>query len=349
MQFVEHPQRIRARLDELMAAHRAKKYPFTPAAMISPCDEDQLPPSLPRGGVDEANYYVAMCNYMLGAADSITMAQMLSGLYENYHDRLFDWSAAASLKPASVCRVLQDTGLNFRATRVAEAWVENAQRINRRYLGDIRNAFVLADGNWEHLYEELVRTRPQDGLVGFQAKMASMLAFYLMKRQLVDYFTVPPQVDFHVLRVFWATEMIVPCDDNGKPLQSIVNQEIIAYANAIRRCLVRYEIETGQNWLYLSEALWTQSRALCKLSPSNSVKKSVDLEAGYEEIWQEPIQWTPTQRARYRKGCGRCAIEPSCKNAIPSGFYYGRNITELRNFGLRQKPPPENGQLFNPD
>lgn len=345
MRYVAHPQRIRAGLDALMQDYYAGKHPFVEGIMEFPQEERNMPPELPRGGIEEANYWMWVCHYMLGATDSMTMARRVAfNLYPKHADALFDWSVLAHMNPATVSQYLIDAGLDYRASedRVPAAAIENAKRTNRRWKGDIRNAFTAAGKDWRKLYQLLTATPKGDGLVGYQGKMASMLAFYFMRRGITPYFKVPPQVDFHVMRVFWSCNFVVPAKEDGAAVYVLRNQQVSKYAEAIKPHLLRYAEEADQNWLDLSDALWTLSRAMCSLSPSNSMSKDDN-----EEPFQRPILWSPNQIARYDANCGQCALSSYCSNAIPSAYYYGRKATELRVYGPRQTPPHTTQVLFN--
>lgn len=345
MDFVVYPQRVKEVLGELMRAYYTEQHPFVPGVMEFPQEEHKLPPSLERGGIQEANYFIGLCNYMLGAAASLTMAERYVKLFEANSMSMFDYSITQHMSEAEITTALQDAGLGFRSTEVPKAWIENAKRIQSLYDGDIRRLFETAGSDWRELHR-LIRSKNGDGLVGYQAKMASMLAFFLMRRDVVEYFVVPPPVDFHVMRVFWSTKMVVPVDDDGQEIQALKGNYILHYADRIRETLVQYELETGQNWLDLSDALWTQSRTMCRFSPSNSMSKG-EYAARSTKLWQDPITWTPLQRRRYRMGCGRCSLQEHCTQALPSAYYYSWG--ELRLHGPRQSPPPEEGTLFNPD
>jgi hypothetical protein len=341
MKFITYPPRIRLGLGELMEAFYAKQYPFIPGVMDGPQLEHNLPPALPRGGVEEADFHRIMCFFMLGPTDSMTMAKGVVRLYEQSPE-VFNCLEASRMSDEKINSLLLAAGLNFGAKeKVPMACRLNAAYIIRHFDGNICNAFTMANGDWKKLYRLLMRTK-RAGLIGYQEKMSSMLAFFLMRRNIVDYFLVPPQVDFHVMRVFWCCNLILPVHDDGSVANVLRMPQITRYGDAIRNALVGYELVTDQSWLDLSEALWTQSRMLCKLSPSNSSSDRAD-----GSTYQKPIMWTPAQVRKYYKGCGHCSLEHRCTGAVPAGFYYNRKRKELRLYGPRQIPPSEHIEMYN--
>lgn len=337
MRFIAFPQRVRDTLGDLMEAYYAPRYPYIDNVMDGPEKTKNLPLKLKRGGIEEVNYLFNLCYFMLGALDSMTISGQFSKLYEAHADTLFDMKVVAEMDPAVVATMLAGEDIKVRASSIAVSWVTNAQRINARYDGDIRLAFKQTDGDWRKLYEALVASKVQSddrGLIGYGKKIASMLAYFLMKNGLVDYFHMPPQVDFHVRRVFWSTNLALPIAADGQAINVLTLHQANKYSDVIRPLLVNYVVETNIPWTHVSECLWTHSRVLCSLSPSNKVTSDND-----GPPYQEEILWTPNQVERYERSCGMCPIEPRCTNAIPSGYPYYQPAPRLRNHGPRQVPP----------
>lgn len=343
LRFLPNHRRIRVGLDALMKDFYDAKHPFTEGVMDFPQQSANLPPDLPRGGLEEANYWLWMCHYMLGATDSMTMARKLAfNLYPRY-PQLFNQDHLATLKPASITPALHKAELGFRSSEgeIPSAAVENAKRINERWDGDIRNAFVEAGGDWRKLHKLLIASKRKGGLVGYGPKMAGMLAFYLMRQQIVPYFPMPPQVDFHVMRVFWACNFVVPCKTSGEQVTVLKNHKVTEFGIAIQGPLYSYILETDCNWLDLSDALWTQSREMCRHSPSNLMRRD---EEG--DVLKEPIKWTPVVIQKYQKSCGQCSLSAICTNAIPQAPYYSRKATMLIAVGPREEPPYADREMF---
>lgn len=338
LQFVPNHRRIRAGLDALMESFYAGRYPFSRGDMEFPQDEVNMPVDLPRGGVEEAHYWVWVCNYMLGATDSMMMARHVAfKLYPRYRELLFNWDSLEKQSPAAVSKMLQDAELKFRSSEdeIPKGAIENAKRINKRWDGNILNAFEEAGTSWRKLYRLLKATKKGEGLVGYRDKMVSMLAFYLMRRKIVPYFPMPPQVDFHVMRVFWSCNMVVPSKLNGEEVSELKAHVIPKFAEAISEILYDYILETNCNWLDLSDALWTQSRVRCKLSPSNSMSRGKDAEM----VLKKPIVWSDNMIKRFKNSCEGCELALMCTSAISHGHYYGEGPTLLKIVGPREEPP----------
>lgn len=335
MRFNPFPQRIRMVLNELMDAYDDGAYPFVAGVMDGPQDDSQLPPNLPRGGIEEANYLFALCYYMLGATDSNTIAKGIAKLYEQHADTLFNWGVAATLSPDYIGRCLAEAGANFRSSEdeVPQDWVYNAQKLVADYGGDVRNVFAEARGSWRQLYRLLINTK-HGGFMGYGPKMASMLAFFFMRNNVVPYFMVPPQVDFHVMRVFWSNNLVLVFNQLDQEVQVLRSHEINRFGDAVRTELEHYLLHTRKEWTGVSEALWVLSRTLCSDCPSNSMSRNKE-----EKIFRKPVRWTKNQVDKYKRSCGVCPIESHCTQAIPSMFYYDRKEKKLVVYGPRLVPP----------
>lgn len=273
MKFVSYPRRIRVGLDAMLADYDKGEYPFSPDILDGPQLNKNLPAGLTLGGIEEVNYYIGLCNYMLAAQDSMAASRAFAVLYSRDGDRLFDWEQVTKLSITDIKQALLGVGLTTRANEVAQAWATNAPRILERYDGDIRKLYERAGGDWRVVYAELINTKRGDGLRGYQEKMASMLSFFLMKKGLVPYFPMPPQVDFHVMRVFWQCNLVLPTRDGEPVFKMQSGPDVRRFCDAIRLALLDYERDGGRCWLDTSEALWVQSRSLCSATPSNSTTK----------------------------------------------------------------------------
>jgi hypothetical protein len=329
----------------MMTDYYDQVHPFVPGVMVGPQEAHRLPANLGPGGAEESRFHFNLCNYMNGPTDSMTVASSFARLHERFPE-LFDPWLVAKMTYTDVSQRLIAAKIGFRSstTEVPTAWVINSQLLVQDWEGDPRNIVQAAHEDWRELHRLLIRTKT-GGFFGFGPKMASMLPFFLMRNNLVPYFLVPPQVDFHVMRVFWATHLVMPAECDGQEILRLEGHQIDGFADAIRLELEYYLAQTNpsQNWLDLSEALWTQSRQMCRLSPSNATRKD---EEG--QVWRDPIKWTDNQRKRHRRSCGRCSIAAHCTGSVPAGYYYDRARKVLWLLD-REVPPPEENQLFNPD
>lgn len=350
MQFIAEPALIEECLGELLEAYYANRYPYIEGVMDFPQQSRNLPQNLVRGGIEEANYFFALCNYMLGATDSMMMAHRFRTLYEYTSETLFNWTVVSSMDRDALRARLREAGLDFRANEVPDIWIENAQRILERYDGDIRALYPRANQDWRTLQTLLVNTDQGEGFRGFKAKMARMLTFYMMRQELVDYFLVPPQVDFHVMRIFWACRLVIPHDDTDTEMQRLNSGQIVKYAHGVTEALYEHLSKSGQNWLDMSDALWTFSRSMCSQAPCNTASKGIKGTKERPAVLPRPtpVTWSHVQRLAYRRSCGRCPIEHLCKSGVPSAFYYGFDNTTLGTVP-REREPQDQLTLILPD
>lgn len=338
---IERPGEFRVipnyeRLDEVMGilieARAHNDFPYNLESAQLPHDERNMPPSLKRGGVEHANFLWAVCYYMRGGIKSATAVRSLSSVYEKYPE-LFIAEHAQSVKPEFIYEALRDNGLHFSAKPVSEYWVENARRMQERYQGDPRKIF---DGSPE--YPELCRLIQNDGkgggFKGFQKKMVSMYAYYLMDSRLVDYYNFPLPVDMHVLRVSAATDIIT--FENVPPNGNIYTEETL---DTLRHMYHDYSVRHGVSQLDVCNAVWSLSSAICGIQPGN-----VMLEPNRHEgrngrsthIVPLDVDFSkPSHRRMYDKSCSRCPLDdeghggPLCHRNMPSKLYYVHGVAVL--------------------
>jgi len=126
---VPHFDRLEKILDILLEQRKGNKFPYYLDAAQLPQDERNMPVSLPRGGVEHANFLFASCYYMRGGIKSTTAFRNLSVLYDDDPD-LFDPHKAKHRDPATITESLQVFGLAFSKNIIAKQWVRNAERLS---------------------------------------------------------------------------------------------------------------------------------------------------------------------------------------------------------------------------
>ncbi len=313
-------KQLDAIVDTLIAERSANRFPYYLDAAQLPQDEANMPGSLPLGGVEHAVFLFNSCYYMRGGIKSVTAFKQLSAMYE-MSPELFDPFMVKDIDPEFVRGVLAQHGLNYKSKEVSKSWVENSARLVEQFDGDPRNIF---EDNLDY-FELLRRVRNQrgKGFIGFQKKMTSMLSYYLMSAGLVRYRDYPLPVDFHVLRVSAATDIIrfENMPDDG----DIYKEHVL---DLLRDMYRDYSVTHGVSQLDVCDAVWSLSSAICGTQPGNVMvepNKSRGRQGRKTEIYPLEIDVNdPKQQRMYERSCSLCPIEGDCHQNFPSKTYYVR-------------------------
>jgi len=328
LRVIPHFDRLDEIVTALLEARANNEFPYTLEAANLPQDERNMPPELPRGGRDHANYLWAGCYYMRGGIKSTAAFASLSNLYAD-EPGIFDPYNAQHDDPERITDLLKQYGLAFSAKMIGGAWVENARRMVEQYDGDPRRIFD--DVN---MYKQvLIRVKNRGngrGFIGFQEKMASMITYYLMDAELIPYFDFPLPVDFHVLRVSAANEIITfedtPSDGD------IYHEKTLAM---LRGMYHDYSATHGVSQLDVCNAVWSLSSAICGTQPGNIMLERDRNNRDGRNTFIEPLPIdtsSPTQIRMYERSCDLCPLEQTCSHNMPSKEYYirGRAILSPR-------------------
>lgn len=346
LQPVPNFSRLDEVLDVLLKQREAGNFPYNLDAAQLPQDERNMPSSLPRGGAEHANFLFATCYYMRGGIKSYVAFRALSKVYEA-DPELFNPFDAQGRDPAIIADTLQQHGLGFSKDVISEQWVKNAERMSAQFNGDPRKLF---EGTTE--YTELlkrIQNKSGRGFSGFQEKMTSMLAYYLMSDELIPYFDFPLPVDFHVLRVSAATGMIdfknLPEDGN------IYHDKTLAM---LRNMYHDYSVTHGISQLQVCDAVWSLSSAICGTQPGNIMlepNRADGRDGRSTLIVPQTIDIdSHEQQTAYNRSCALCPIEEQCGLNFPSKAYYvqGKMVSSPRVrfpqntlFGAETLFPPE--------
>lgn len=318
IRITPHFDRLDEIVETLIEVRERNEFPYGLDAAMLPQDERNMPPSLPRGGREHANWLFAGCGYMRGGIKSTTAFKSLSKIYAK-EPELFDPYNLQHDDPARITVLLQENGLAFNAEFVGRAWVENARRMVELYDGDPTRIF---DGSkkYEDIVAKVKNNGRGKGFLGFREKMTSMIAYYLMEAEIMPYFDFPLPVDIHVLRVSASNEIItfenLPKDGN------ILSERTL---DMLRRMYHDFSVTHGTSQLDVCNAVWSLSSSICGEQPGNIMK-----EPGRKEGRQgRSTHIIPTtidarnqqQIARYKRTCLHCPVERTCEHNMPSKEY----------------------------
>lgn len=328
----------------MLEALRHNHWPYNVAQQ--PHIEENLPRRLSEMGRDrrrvEARFFLVVCYYMLAGIESDTAMRGLSKVFDEDPD-LFasDFNKLTGEEKVylrdRIFGVLNRAKLNRRAGQVADQMVYNFAKIDRFWGRDPRKLFA-GTTDFDELRRRLIsknrKFNPEtpEGFLGFQEKMVSMLAFFLMDRKLVRYYLLPVPVDFHVLRILTATRILQV--EGAEYGDNLYTEE---YRAAAREVTQSYCAEHGVSWMRLCDCLWLLSRTGCRWHPDLRSSLGPPM-ARKTAIYPQNYCWDKS-RARvktYARTCGCCPVSSSCRDAVPSAPYYKWGKLIVR--GVRSSP-----------
>ena len=172
--------------------------------------------------------------------------------------------------------------------------------------------------------------------MGFQHKMVGMLSYFLVERKLIPEFNFITAVDFHLLRVMLANEVLVSTNgDVGRYTERIQKpaREVLAWF---------IKNNPQYSMVELGDTLWLLYSALCRKSPWNktvgSKRQEKRRQKGYEAeeeaaqlslFSEEELKfsfegWINSSKPLRQSfnTCGMCPVHDSCQFGIPSEHYY---------------------------
>lgn len=315
---------------QLLAALRTTQYPYGETWALP---QTFIPSAITDDPVTHARFLFYSCHYMRGTIKSDLAIKRLIILHHR-HPKLFDPEYAS--QQSSFDLLFEQLGelIGYKTVEISRYWQENSRRLVTHWNGDPRAIFAeVVDA--ESLYRFSTNARAEGheddertkGFLGFQKKMASMLAYFLMDAKLVAPFTASPPVDFHLVRIMLATGILTATPER--------EDEVLRYEHltpAGIKVLERYATEHEVSLVELGNALWMLSVVLCSRAPGNMSsgrKKGVHGKA----IQPVPlmIDWdNAAHRAAHLASCGSCPLESSCTFNVPSGPYYQGGKLEIR-------------------
>lgn len=304
-------QRARLVFRRLIAAYRAKAYPYSLPQAAPPQANGNMP-SVFIDARQKALFLFHVCYYMRGGILSDVAMRCMRDLFLA-RPELFEPTVAQHRKPAEITRALRRFRLTYKSAEVGRIWITNATRLAAMYDGDPLRLFDQLN-----TYEAAclrIQNKNGQGFLGFQEKMVSMLIYFFVDAKLIDPFMFPPPVDFHALRVLLAHEIVVP----GSYTAPVYRQELLA---GIRDLLTDFCHRYDTTPIELCEAMWILSRTLCVQHPGNRAIKGRENHGRRTHIYLPTIRWTPTDMRRYARACGSCPVVNTCRRCVPSAHYY---------------------------
>jgi len=340
LRMVVNQDRIDEVLGALMDAYNNNEYPYNLDSTRVPQDPRHMPPSLELGSVDHAMFFWNLCYYMRGGTESTTAVKYLATMYEDRPD-LFNCEGIINSSPEDIERELKIHGLGMQHDN-SLLWHRNAGRMLELYDGDPRKIFEGAS-DYEVVLKRIAN-RGKTGFAGFQKKMTSMIAYYLMDQELIEHHTYPLPVDIHVSRVMLETKMVeFPDAPFGT---NLYGEEVL---DLMRDVSYRYAVDNDIDWLRLCDAVWLLSQALCSDAPGNQSSEPLGIEnrnGRSTPLRPVPVDiYSPAQQRAYERTCRPCPVQEYCAFNVLGGKMYnvlgGLMIRQLRREFPVIPPPPE--------
>lgn len=304
--------RARAVIEAARNAYRERSYPFNNIFL----PQDQIPQDIRENKLVFACVLFYSCHYMRGTIKSDFAMRQIVGMYKRRPD-LFNPSIAKDADRGEVGEFLRSF-IPYRYQEIARSWIENSRRLAHQWDGDPRIIFSTAR-TMEHVHRFVanrnsvrIRSRRhdlrEDGFLGFQKKMASMLAYFLESCGLITPLRkeIVPPIDFHHIRISLASRMILPPES-----MRIARYELLF--PVLEKLYGWIMKEYGLGMRELGDMLWIVSERLCSESPATT----------YEADGLVVPNWNSlTIQKQHERTCGGCPLSAFCEYAVPAETYY---------------------------
>ena len=329
-------------LGKIWERYLTGEYPYNRASTMLP--QNYVPARLPRGGEEEAWYWMVVCLWMRGGVNSTDSAKQLSQLYDFCAKRRglnpFIPAQAARMSETQIINLLKKVGLGMHQS--SPAWAENARRLMQIWDGSVLAIFEGVT-SYEIAWPRLIQDNGT-GFVGFQHKMACMILYFLMEAGLIKGFPFPPPVDFHLQRVAIATG-ILRRSDGGSQI-AYTEKEFDAVQSLLRDLFLEYELRHGLDGNRFTDSLWILSRTLCRYNPGNRTLQMGTYQARKTKLEAYQPDWSkPTDVKAWERSCGACPARQFCDGNVPAGPRY--RLGKLVVITPRQDPPAEQTAFDN--
>jgi hypothetical protein len=231
------------------------------------------------------------------------------------------------------------------------SWYHNSHVLSEKFDGDARNIF-LGVKDFEAAFARIDYKRNNgQGIVGMRRKIFSLFTIWLQEKGLIPFFKTPIPVDFHALRIIFATN-IIKHEAMLKPFQGKEEKHPEQLEKKLGRRVYENLIDEITMWsqkfiaankfshLNINPALWCLSRILCARHFQNISRDKGMSFVDSEELKNNPQLWPKN----YKNPCFFCPIEKFCQWSIPASPYYDWGLLVV----LGKRVPYEQNQLFFP-
>lgn len=218
-------------------------------------------------------------------------------------------------------------------------WHHNLAIIHRRFNDSSLEIFKEVEDSEQAFakVDPFQLENKEHGFKGIRRKIFSLWVIWLQERGLIPIFPTTIPVDFHTLRILWATEIIKlakagPLNIKGslyeervKKLRHLQGKTAFRVSEGIMDEIALWFMDflkkSGFSHISINPAIWVWSRALCSKCQQNKSFTLKDGTTGYFEtqaLKENPSLWVKN----YQNYCQVCSLSKWCKWAIPAKPYY---------------------------
>ena len=296
---------------------------------------------MPKGEREMANYLFFCALAMRGGVISEDPFRWFYEILQSYPELYDPKTVATEWNPDKIAGAISEmtkiilngngTGekeagvMGYKLDQHSKNWFNNAKVLHERWGGDLRNAYWGAP-DFEEVFRRIDNRSNIYGFGGMRRKIFSLLTIWLQEKNLIPIFPTPLPIDFHCLRILWATKSIdiktntPPATQKHYPRYtkhpSIRVSE--AFVDTVAMWSQKFLAEVGISHMHINPAVWIWSRDLCALHLQNNSRKNGEFLFDERAIGNVSHK----QRLYYEEPCKKCALEKYCTGAVPSAPYY---------------------------
>lgn len=156
----------------------------------------------------------------------------------------------------------------------------------------------------------------KQGFFCFQAKMCSLLTYFLMDAGLIERVSMSPPIDFHHMRAMIGTGIIPLSPGRYSPRAVERLADLVG-----RRYLDRFH---EMDPVHFADLLFVLSREGCARAVST----------------ENPNWENQKLVSQYRRSCGRCPVEHTCHDTTLQESYYTKGEVRQRVIHVIPRPKP---------
>jgi hypothetical protein len=288
-----------------------------------------------------ARYYVAVAPTQRGGQISEDPLKCINSLFQTEPDLFVPALVAKNWNGESITKRMQlelSTRLGkkevtgFNVSQFGESWAHNFAALHRYWGDDVRN-FFWGITSFQEAYDRIKdgRRRPV-GMIGMRMKIFTLLVIWLQEAGLIAEFPIPIPVDFHAMRVLWATGCIqflnirkftdrtdFPEQLWGQPWVAVTE----GLTDEIALWMLEFMTKHGISARELNPAIWVLSREFCSRQLQSQSKAEAQEYVLPEELITNPMRWP----SGYRDPCVYCPVASHCSGVIPSAPYYDKRVS----------------------
>jgi hypothetical protein len=214
----------------------------------------------------------------------------------------------------------------YKIDELARSWHRNSLALATHWGSNVLNVFWGVT-EFEEAFRRIDYHRNEEvGFRGMRRKIFSLFTIWLQEKGLINIFPTPFPVDFHALRILWASGIIRPASTKKiKPnaryptLEGKTGIRISeGFVDQIHLWSQRFLAKNNLSHLEINPALWVLSRELCAKHLQNSSRDRGKILFDASDIENNPNVWP----SGYTNPCAICPIEKWCQAAIPAAPAY---------------------------